>query len=269
MSLVDFSALLRDQCPQLLMQVPHPSVHDFYVTAQRLQGRSGKTLGLLLPGAPEDLRFRSHYGGSVKLVRTAWIKMINLGHLPPTCRSLVDYLSALMFMFIYPKSGKSLCAMLGGIDIKTMHKCINPYADALFELNYDVVNDASLFYFNTTHFLTCHQQICFEDRFEGDTGNDCLMSVDGTDFRIAASYKKSLYSYKFKKSALRYEVGICIKTGKICWWNGPFLLGDENDDMIFQQGLAQDRAGRESEDRQRLRRKCPLLDTCSRWHGGT
>ena len=166
--------------------------------------------------------------------------MINLGHLPPTCRSLVDYLSALMFMFIYLKSGKSMCAMLGGINIKTIHKRIEPYVDALFELNYDVVSDASLFYFNTTHFLTCHQQICFEDRFEGDTGNDCLMSVDGTDFRIAASYKKSLYSYKFKKSALRYEVGICIKTGKICWWNGPFLPGDENDDMIFQQGLAQE-----------------------------
>ena len=79
-----------------------------------------------------------------------------------------------------------MCAMLGGINIKTIHKRIEPYVDALFELNYDVVSDASLFYFNTTHFLTCHQQICFEDRFEGDTGNDCLMSVDGTDFRIAA-----------------------------------------------------------------------------------
>ena len=105
-----------------LMQVPHPTVHDFYVTSQRLQGRSGKMLGLLLPGAPEDLRFRSHFGGSVKLVRKAWIKMIELGHLPPTSRSLVDYLSALMFMFIYAKSDKAMCAMLGGIDIKTMHK---------------------------------------------------------------------------------------------------------------------------------------------------
>jgi len=93
--------------------------------------------------------------------------------------------------------------------------------------------------FNTTHFLTRCQQIRFENRVEGDTGNECLMSVDGTDFRITAS-KKSLYSYKFKKNALRYEVGICIKTSKICWWNSPFLPGDENDDMIFQQGLAQE-----------------------------
>lgn len=139
------------------MQAPYPSVHDFYVTAQRLQGRSGKTLGSLLPGAQEDLRFRSHFGGSVKLVRTAWIKMINLGHLPPTCRSLVDYLSALMFMFVYPKSGKSMSTLLGGIDVKTLHKRIEPYVDALFELNYDVVSNVSVFYFNKTQFLTCCQ----------------------------------------------------------------------------------------------------------------
>jgi len=83
------------------MQAPHPTVHDFYVTSQCIQGQSGKMLGLLLPGAPEDLRFHSHFGGSVNLVRKAWINMIELGHLPPTSHSLVDYLSALMFMFIY------------------------------------------------------------------------------------------------------------------------------------------------------------------------
>lgn len=45
--------------------------------------------------------------------------------------------------------------MLGGIDVKMMHKHIEPYVDALFKLNYDVVSDISLFYFDTTHLLSC------------------------------------------------------------------------------------------------------------------
>jgi len=35
------------------MQAPHPTTHDLYVTYQRLQGWSGKKLGLLLQEAPE------------------------------------------------------------------------------------------------------------------------------------------------------------------------------------------------------------------------
>ena len=67
------------------------------------------------------------------------------------------------------------------------------------------------------------------------TGNVCLVLVDRTDLMIASSYKKSLYSYMIKKSGLWYEVGICIKVGKICWWTGPFLPEDENDNTIFRR----------------------------------
>jgi len=72
------------------------------------------------------------------------------------------------------------------------------------------------------------------------TWNSCLVLVDRTDLMITASYKKSLYSYMIKKSELWYDVGICIKIGKICWSTSPFLPEDENDNMIFQQGLAQE-----------------------------
>ena len=69
----------------------------------------------------------------------------------------------------------------------------------------------------------------WENRKIGDTLNDCLLSVDGTDFQIAMSYRKEFYSFKFKKSGLRYEVGLNIKTGDICWVYGPFPPGDYND----------------------------------------
>jgi hypothetical protein len=72
----------------------------------------------------------------------------------------------------------------------------------------------------------------------GDVGNNCLLSIDGTDVQIAKSYKRPFYSYKFKKFGFRYEVGLCIKTSDICWWAGFYLPGIWNNDMIFQHGLA-------------------------------
>ena len=64
-----------------------------------------------------------------------------------------------------------------------------------------------------------------------------MLSVDGTDFRIAMGYHKPFRSYKFKKSGLRYEVGLCILTGDICWWSGPYAPGVWNDLAIFRDSL--------------------------------
>jgi hypothetical protein len=65
-----------------------------------------------------------------------------------------------------------------------------------------------------------------------------LLSVDGTNFRIAMGYSKPFWSYKFKKSGLCYEVGLCMKTGGICWWSGPYTPGVWNDLSIFRDLLA-------------------------------
>ena len=80
-------------------------------------------------------------------------------------------------------------------------------------------------------------QILFENRKKEDTGNDCLLSIDGTDIRIALPTCKRFYSKKSKKSALRYEVGLCVKTGEICWVNGGYPPGEKNDNVIFQDAL--------------------------------
>lgn len=44
-------------------------------------------------------------------------------------------------------------------------------------------------------------------------------------------------SYKFKYSGLRYEVGNNIRTGDLCWINGPFPAGDWPDIEIFRLSL--------------------------------
>ena len=64
-----------------------------------------------------------------------------------------------------------------------------------------------------------------------------MLSVNGTNFRIALGYSKPFWSYKFKKSGLRYEVGLCILTGDICWWSGPYAPGKWNDLTIFRDSL--------------------------------
>jgi hypothetical protein len=71
---------------------------------------------------------------------------------------------------------------------------------------------------------------------KGDKGNDCLLSVDGTDFRIP-EHGRTFYSHKFKKSGLRYEVGLCILTGDCVWVNGPYECGMWNDVMIFRNSI--------------------------------
>jgi hypothetical protein len=53
--------------------------------------------------------------------------------------SFTNYLGALLFMFGYPLE-KQMCSLMVVTD--PMHRCIEPYVDALFELNYEVVSSS-------------------------------------------------------------------------------------------------------------------------------
>ena len=50
-------------------------------------------------------------------------------------------------------------------------------------------------------------------------------------------YDKRFYSHKFKSAGLRYEVAVCINTGEIVWYNGPFPAGRFPDINIFRLRL--------------------------------
>ena len=65
------------------------------------------------------------------------------------------------------------------------------------------------------------------------------MTVDGTDFMICepTPFNPIWYSKKFDGPGLRYEVGISIQTGWICWVGGAFLAGEFPDQEIFKIGL--------------------------------
>ena len=65
------------------------------------------------------------------------------------------------------------------------------------------------------------------------------MSVDGTEFKITepSPFNPVWFSHKFQGPGLRYELGIAIQTGWICWLAGPFPPGEFNDQEIFKLGL--------------------------------
>ena len=86
-------------------------------------------------------------------------------------------------------------------------------------------------------FCLLSQQIDWDNCLVGDIGNDCLVTVDGTDFCIQ-EYGRKFYSHKYKSSGLQYEVALCIVTGSTVWVNGPYECGLWPDINIFQDSLA-------------------------------
>lgn len=69
----------------------------------------------------------------------------------------------------------------------------------------------------------------WENRKENaNPGATCLVSLDGTDCRIfeKGNIDPKWYSHKFKGPGVRYEIGLCIKTGKIVWVNGAYPCGE-------------------------------------------
>jgi hypothetical protein len=50
-------------------------------------------------------------------------------------------------------------------------------------------------------------------------------------------FNKKWYSEKMNGPGVKYEVGVCVQTGMIVWFNGPFVAST-NDDTIFMNELA-------------------------------
>jgi hypothetical protein len=75
-----------------------------------------------------------------------------------------------------------------------------------------------------------------------DLLNDCLMAVDGTDFRVpqkeTATKGNAFASHKYAgKSTLCYELGVSILGGDLVWIQDPYLVGKYTDIKIFNKVL--------------------------------
>ena len=88
-------------------------------------------------------------------------------------------------------------------------------------------------------------QIVFESRLGAlNVGNDCLMTIDGTDYRILqkrATRKGNAFgSFKYAgKSALCYKLlGVDILVGNLVWVSRAYPAGKYTDIAIFNSVLA-------------------------------
>lgn len=183
----------------------------------------------------EDRDFREFFGCGLLIAHKLW-KMME-GEFLPAGATIFEFLYTLMFMKVYGKEG-TMCSLAGGIHPQTFRKWTWDIIDSIANLESMVVS-----FYSFSGELLCTPltmwfsfQIVWNNRFKSDKGNDCLITNDGTDFRVA-EHGKRWYSFKFKKSGLRYEVGLCILTGEIVWICGPYECGKWNDISIFRNAL--------------------------------
>ena len=164
----------------------------------------------------EAARFRAHFGCGPSTCSDLW-KRIDPSEVPDNSKP-EHLLWGLMLLKLYCAESV-LCTLAGGAHEQTFRKWSWTFAEAISELQCSV--------------------ILWENRFVGDIGNECLVSVDGTDFQIYQwkPFWKGWFSHKFKGPGVRYEVGVCIRTGSIVWFNGPFPCGKWPDINTFRQGM--------------------------------
>lgn len=163
-------------------------------------------------------RYRATFGCAPAVASMVWSMIVaNTTTLLPGAKP-EHLLWALMFMKLHC-SESVLAILCGGVHEQTIRKWCWYFIAKIANLQYQVIR--------------------WEKRFERDNGNVCLVSVDGTDFRIYQwkPFWKGWFSHKFKSAGLRYEVGVCILTGKVVWIHGPFPCGFWPDLKIFRHGL--------------------------------
>ena len=193
-----------------------------------------------------DRRYTSLFGCNPKVCSIAWDLLNRYGLLPEGGRE-EHLMWTLLFLKTY-KTENDLAVLLGGIDEKTLRKWVMLFVQSLAELEGVVVRTCVCEFcdlFATFNTIFCHVQILLKNRYVADDGRDCLMSIDCTDCKIHLdkgtsnkSVKRAFWSFKFRNSGLRYEVGVCIKSGYIVWLHGPFPCGRYNDIMIFRHCLS-------------------------------
>jgi len=212
-----------------------PQLEDVLQRARQIWGRDpNKSQSTMV----EDRSFREFFGCGAMVALQLWSLLFTTGAIPGA-GTLMHLLWTLLLLKMYPKT--LALARLCGADAKTVRKYIwgegtdMGFVEATACGKLVLLCGCCLWVNVSLTVVLC--QIVWENRFKLDKGNDCLVSVDGTDFRMP-NHGRKFSSHKCKmKSALRYEVGLCILTGDIVWINGPYEAGMWPDISIFQNSL--------------------------------
>ena len=164
----------------------------------------------------EDETFRSFFGASVSIVTLLWNMLVPL--IDQRGAAPKHLLWALVFIKVYSTTAVHR-RIVGWPDPKTYRKWSWYFLKKIASLKSNVIK--------------------LDKRFEGYDGKaTCLISVDGVDCMVHEPwpFNKKWYSQKFNGPAVKYEVGVCIKTGFIVWTFGPHM-GGALDGEIFKKQL--------------------------------
>jgi len=141
-------------------------------------------------------RFKSNFGVCHRACAYIWDTVGEANR--PSESQLIHLLYALLFLKLY--NTEHQFKAITGRDEKTFRKYAWRWAH-LLAYYLDVID--------------------LENRFDGDPPDDlafrCFVSLDGTDFSIyePTPFDAKWYSHKLNGPGLRYEIGICLRTGDI------------------------------------------------------
>ena len=213
---------------------------DIMAIARQMQGKDPtKELSI----ATEDRDFRDIFGVGPMVALVSW-KLLEEYDLTPEKGTIRHFMWSLLFLKGNATEARNKINC-GGADKKTMRKWIWQFVSAIADLEpylvrrsaHSLLTRPSVLRLLTMSPSFLAVKIVWANRFIGDVSADCLVDVDGTDFKIA-EHGPEFSSHKYaKKSALRYEVATCIQTGRIVWVNGPFEAGMWPDISIFRCAL--------------------------------
>ncbi|CAB9528703.1 unknown protein [Seminavis robusta] len=166
----------------------------------------------------EDEIFRGFFGAPIGIIVILWnmiVPLINMSGAAPK-----HVLWALVHLKIYSTANVHR-RIVGWPSLVTYRKWTWYILGKIASLKADVIK--------------------LDNRFEGfdiSSGATCLLSVDGIDCMTNEPwpFDTKWYSQKFNGPGVKYEVGVCIKTGHIVWTNGPFPAG-KGDGTICIEGL--------------------------------
>lgn len=163
-----------------------------------------------------EQEFRGFFGAPVEVITDLWNRIDPL--IDDEAAKPKHLLWALVFIKVYASEAVH-CCIVGWPDKKTFRKWSWYFLEKIFYLKDDI--------------------IVLDKRFEQWDGSSmCLMSIDGTDCPVMEPwpFETKWYSKKFNGPGVKYEVGVCIRTGYIVWISGPFHCS-KGDATIAKEGL--------------------------------
>ena len=175
--------------------------------------------------------FKKFYGSSPTVVAYVWCDIVTnddnslfqLSDEEKTENGFKRFLITMHFLWAYPKNATLL--------------------STAFNVSLRQVEGENLWrWVKIIAALTAKKIIWPEEEYQDPNTQIFIISVDGVDFRCweakhpTMPYDKGMYSHKYKKAALKYEIAIDIFRSKIVWISGPHQ-GGKHDKVIYLEDL--------------------------------